>query len=187
MQRFEFLDYAEKLSMRHYIPHIGFDDGVALYTIITMNAVGKDTYNVLELGSGSGYSTLWLLYALEDLDIPSYLETVELNTERATDVHNLISSLEGLKTDWRVINDDSINFLRSTQRIYDFIFVDISKSEYATILKLLDDKVRKDSYIAFHNAFFPSPPKDFVARAVDMGWRVSIIPTRLGIFLLSRG
>jgi len=184
--RYKYLEEAERNSYKYYVPNIGFDDGVALYTLIKIHGEYKDEYRVYEMGSGVGYSTLWILYALEDINGKTYLEAVEKDSDKAVEIHNIISSIGHVKTIWRVISDDALNILESSKNKYDFIFVDITKSDYVRALKLIRDRIKGDGYVAFHNAFFPAPPMNFIQYALDHGWEINVIPTRLGLFILHR-
>ena len=183
-KRFQYIYIADKNSQELYIPNIGFEDGIAIYTLIRNSEVG-DTYKALELGSGVGYSTLWILYALEDLNIDdTSLIAVEMNQERANLLKQLLVEVKPVKTNYKVIIGDAIKVLDELDEKFDFIFVDISKNRYVDALKKLRRISHIKTTVLFHNAFLPAPPKEFTERAKEYGWMVDVIPTRVGMFLL---
>jgi len=185
-RRFQYIYIADKNSQEHYIPNIGFEDGIAIYTLITNSDVG-DTFKALELGSGVGYSTLWILYALEDLNVEhTFLTAVEIDMERARILKQLLDEVKPIKTSYNVIVDDAIKIIEETKEKFDFIFVDINKNRYVDAIERLQKISHKKTTVMFHNAFLPSPPKEFLEKADEMGWKVNIIPTRVGMFLLQR-
>ncbi|HIQ13367.1 MAG TPA: hypothetical protein EYH44_03130 [Thermoprotei archaeon] len=185
--RFKLLEECEYKSREYYIPNISFEDGVALYTIILSIGYERDEFKVFEMGSGVGYSTLWILYALED--IPSKyteLTAIEMQYRYSLELMDILNKSGVKKTRYTVISDDSLKILREYDSKLDFIFVDISKSEYPLVLEEAYRKTGDDGILTFHNAFFPPPPKEFIDEAERVGWRVYVIPTRLGIYLLRK-
>lgn len=185
-KRFQYIYVADKNSQERYIPNIGFEDGIAIYTIITNSGSGHE-YKALELGSGVGYSTLWILYALEDLKIEdTFLTAVEINSERVKMLKQLLKEVNPIKTRYTVVNDDALNFIRRSKEKFDFIFVDISKDRYLDTLENLGRISHEKTTVLFHNAFLPPPPKNFIDIANQNGWAVNVIPTRAGMFLLKR-
>ncbi len=185
-RRFQYIYKADKNSQDLYIPNIGFEDGIAIYTLITNSETGE-VYRALELGSGVGYSTLWILYALEDMSVENtYLTAVEMDGDRARLLRQILEDVKPLKTRYNVIVDDAIQFINSLNDKYDFIFVDINKNRYIEALEKLGRVSHDKTIVLFHNAFIPAPPKEFIDKARQEGWKVNIIPTRVGLFLLKR-
>ncbi len=187
-RRFQFIYQADKNSQNHYVPNIGFEDGISIYTLLINHKVEADKYSALELGGGVGYSTLWILYGLEDRKSEAAsLISVESSRERAIKIISLLEDVDPKKTKWKVLVEDALDYLRKTKEKFDFVFVDIDKGLYIDALTKLNDIINEDSIMLFHNAFIPAPPRDFVKKAVELGFETNVIPTRVGMFLLKKG
>jgi len=71
------LEACERLSREMGIPHIGWDDGAALYALAFAVAAERGEVVAVDAGAGAGFSTLWVLAALESAGAGGRLVAVE--------------------------------------------------------------------------------------------------------------
>jgi predicted O-methyltransferase YrrM len=118
--------------------------------------------NVVELGTSTGYSGLWLSNALRKTG--GKLTTFELDPDRAATarehfkragVDNIITLMEG----------DAHKNLEKVKGPIDLAFVDAEKDGYKQYLEQLLPKMRPGGLILAHNMRFPTPSPDFIQAA----------------------
>jgi predicted O-methyltransferase YrrM len=86
----EAIEIAEELSDRLLIPRIDREDGVVLYTIISLLTNSSNKFFALDAGAGVGYSTLWIISSLEDQCVNSVVYAVERDKLRYEYLKNLV-------------------------------------------------------------------------------------------------
>ena len=169
----------EEDSKRHYVPLIDKEDGASLATLAFV--APKGVY--LDLGAGIGYSTLWL--AIGGSGRAEKIIAVEWDPDLAPRLDIYAKKIQGITgVDTEVVEADAIEFLENQDSNvkYSLAFVDIEKHQYQKALKLLSNRIIKGGFIAFHNAFFPRPPKEFFDEAGKYDNR--IIPTPQGLLII---
>lgn len=108
---------------------------------------------VLEIGSGAGYSTLWLMKGVEPEGIldaidanPTAIRALEQTAEKA-----------GLQGQIRIHEGRALDVLHTMKEAYDFVFIDAAKEEYPRYLDEALRLTRPGSMITAHNMFMSLP------------------------------
>jgi|GEM_PF-408255 len=181
------LNSVERQSDKMFIPRIGRDDGIAIYTSLYIYASNRSSVVAIDAGAGIGYSTLWISMPLEELCINSHIYAIERDRYRYEILKRNIASFPRKCIDMVPIYGDAIEYIKSSfsSNSIDFIFIDIDKYLYGVIFNVVKNKMVRGGIIAFHNAYMAS---DVVAKivedAIDLGWKSTIIPTEEGILML---
>jgi len=149
-----------------------------------MLAITKDTgifYNmllriqkpkkILEIGTSTGYSTLWFADAMSK---NSKIITVEKNPKKVrlakknfhkAGVSNRIEIKEGIARDVLI---QLSKFKKSkTQERFDFIFIDADKEEYPFYFDICLPMLKKDGIIAADNIIFPRRFKKYIKKYLN--------------------
>ena len=149
-----------------------------------MLAITKDTgifYNmllriqkpkkILEIGTSTGYSTLWFADAMSK---NSKIITIEKNPKkvklakknfRKAGVSNRIEIKEGIARDILI---QLSKFKKSkTQERFDFIFIDVDKEEYPFYFDICLPMLKKDGIIAADNIIFPRRFKKYIKKYLN--------------------
>ncbi len=117
---------------------------------------------VLEIGTSNGYSTLWLAYAVSQID--GHVFTVEINeTKHKMAIDNFKKS--GLESHIIPLLQDAKIFLDTCEDgSFDFIFLDAERPQYSLYWKKIDRVLRRNGLLVVDNALSPKPEelKDFV-------------------------
>lgn len=91
----------------------------------------KKPYNILEIGTAVGYSSLYMSNYIPE---NAHITTIELDTDRAETAVNNIKKL-GRSEIVEVICGDAAEVLRTlADETYDFVFVDAAKGQYINYL-----------------------------------------------------
>jgi caffeoyl-CoA O-methyltransferase len=121
-----------------------------------------NTKNMLEIGTSTGYSTLWFADALitnhkHDCSIitieenSSKIKRAKNNFEKAS-VSNIITIKKGKAKN--VLNDLSKKFSKNSQK-FDFVFIDADKENMIKYFDQVLPLVKKGGIIAADNILFP--------------------------------
>ncbi|OMH40601.1 O-methyltransferase [Desulfurobacterium indicum] len=111
----------------------------------------KKPVNILEIGTGIGYSTLSMLFALEG---KCHVTSVDFNIERIKVAREFIKRA-GFSVN--LIFDDSFNIVRellSKGATFDMIFVDSMKSEYIFMNYKIQALLKPGGIAIFDNVLF---------------------------------
>lgn len=190
MEGFSFaLRVAEEKSFELGVPRVGRDDGVVLYSLLFLLSSIRGRVVVVDAGAGVGYSTLWLLKALEDVCSDGVLYAVERDLNRFSVLGEVLKMYEVRCTEVRPIHGDAVEFVEKVFGFdsLDFVFVDIDKRRYFDMFSVLRGRLRRGGLAVFHNAYMV---KDFVDRLFNelhrREWLVSVIPTNEGMLLIKK-
>jgi len=160
------------------IPAIDERDGYALAALAFAAPRGG---LVLDLGAGVGYSTAWL--ALGAGAWRARVVAVEYSPGRAERLARnarLIEEATGARVE--VVVGDALEVLRGLPgESVSLAFVDIEKHEYPEALRLLEEKLVPGGLAAFHNAYFPAPPREFFEQASRL--EHVVLPTPVGLLV----
>jgi predicted O-methyltransferase YrrM len=140
---------------------IGTGGGAALRLL----AAALDARAVVEIGTGTGVSGLWLLRGMRPDGV---LTTVDIEPEhqRAARQTFAEAGVSGSRT--RLINGAALDVLpRLTDRGYDLVFCDAVKSEYGDYLTEALRLLRAGGVVAFDNALWHDRVADPSARDPD--------------------
>jgi predicted O-methyltransferase YrrM len=150
---------------------------------------------ILELGTGLGYSTAWMLASQLDLEIV----TIDRNLEALNWAESFMKKLISNNQKVIYLKAHCLHYLREQENInsYDFIFVDCDKITYPEILEILVTKTSKNTKLVFDNVLWhgrldPSlytRPSD---RAIQKFWEIviskklkrTLIPAGDGLLLI---
>lgn len=96
--------------------------------------ISHNAKNILEIGTSTGYSTLWLAYASAQLSkngkMPAKLTSIELDNQRLLTAKNHLLALQ-LNEFVTLQQADAKDFLAQSQESFDMIFLDAERAYYA--------------------------------------------------------
>lgn len=134
----------QKTTQPHMIS--GYQQG-RLLTIISKMLNPK---NILEIGTFTGYATLCLA---EGLSSDGKITTLDVNEDLAYLPRKYFSESEfSNQIDFKI--QDAKEFLRNTDEVFDLIFIDADKENYAEYFRLIKPKTKSGSVILFDNVLW---------------------------------
>lgn len=180
----------QKTTQPHMIS--GYQQG-RLLTIVSQMIQPK---NILEIGTFTGYATLCLA---EGLSSEGKITTLDVNEDLAYLPRKYFSeSKYSEQIDFKI--QDAKEFLRNTDEIFDLVFIDADKENYAEYFRLIKPKTKSGSVVMFDNVLWygkvlDENPKqkstqvikelnDLVAK--DEDFENLILPLRDGVNFLRR-
>ena len=104
--------------------------------------------SILEIGTGDGYSTLFLAKASKKNN--GSVITIEPEKESAARASNNIKKAK-LSNIVEIKTDNSLNILDKLNKKFDFVFIDGKKRDYLNYLKAISKKLNKNCMIVAHN------------------------------------
>jgi len=127
---------------------IGAGGGATLRFIASL----LDARTVVEIGTGTGVSGLWLLRGMQSDGV---LTTVDLEAEHQRLAREAFTAAEISHQRVRLIAGSALDVLpRLTDGHYDIVFVDADKVEYADYLVEARRLLRTGGVVAFDNALW---------------------------------
>ncbi|WP_295231249.1 O-methyltransferase [uncultured Chryseobacterium sp.] len=175
-------------------PHMisGYQQG-RLLTIISqmLNPV-----NVLEIGTFTGYATLCLAAGLAK---DGTITTLDINEDLAYLPRKYFSESEYAdRIDFRL--QDAKEFLKATDQVFDLVFIDADKENYADYFRLIKPRVKSGSVVLFDNVLWygkvlEEQPKQKATQVIkelndliakDDDFENLILPLRDGVNFLRR-
>lgn len=180
----------QKTTQPHMIS--GYQQG-RLLTIVAQMMQPK---NVLEIGTFTGYATLCLA---EGLSSEGKITTLDVNEDLAYLPRKYFSeSKYSNQINFKI--QDAKEFLRNTDEVFDLVFIDADKENYAEYFRLIKPKTKSGSVVMFDNVLWygkvlDENPKqkstqvikglnDLVAK--DEDFENLILPLRDGVNFLRR-
>jgi predicted O-methyltransferase YrrM len=140
---------------------IGPAGGAALRLLAT--AIGARA--VVEVGTGSGVSGLWLLDGMRPDGV---LTTVDLESEHQRAARQAFIEAAIAPSRYRLINGSAGEVLpRLTDGAYDLVFIDADKSAYPVYFEQALRLLRPGGIVAFDNALWHDRVADATARDAD--------------------
>ena len=134
----------QKTTQPHMIS--GYQQG-RLLTIVSKMLNPK---NVLEIGTFTGYATLCLA---EGLSSDGKITTLDVNEDLAYLPRKYFSGSKfSSQIDFKI--QDAKEFLRNTDEVFDLIFIDADKENYAEYFRLIKPKTKSGSVILFDNVLW---------------------------------
>jgi len=138
------LEEIDRYCADNSIPNVNKDVG-KLFSILIKTSGSK---NILEIGTGVGYSTIWL--ALAAKKNRGNVLTIEKDSDHARIAGEYFKSAD-LKN-VTILHGDALVLLRNLDEKFDFVFIDAAKDQYLDYLKLIHTKLMKPSLIVADNA-----------------------------------
>jgi caffeoyl-CoA O-methyltransferase len=130
------------------VPKIPFSEGVALWIIAKIYKTKK----ILEIGTGSGYSTRWFLSALPNKGKITTIE-IDSKTQKIAQKNNQLSKIPpNKKITWLL--GDAIKILSDLNCKFDLIFIDGKKSDYRRYFDLSQQLLNKNGVIICDDVFW---------------------------------
>lgn len=126
-----FMEEFEKSARSRKIPILSAASGSVLAHLVKSVSPKR----ILEIGTGPGYSLLWLLSAVHDCEII----TIDRNREFQIEAANLLQQIQQ-PIQVKFANEDALTFLNENLKqlnLFDLVFVDCDKILYPEILHIL--------------------------------------------------
>jgi predicted O-methyltransferase YrrM len=123
---------------------------------------------VLELGTFTGYSTLWMAAALPE---GGRLDTLEINDE-LEDLIREAFRRAGMEDRVRLVIGDALDVLPMIDETYDLVYIDANKRDYVAYYQAVVDLVRPGGLIVADNVLWDGkvcagePPRDQQTRGI---------------------
>ena len=144
----------DEFVKKQFLPIIGRTKGKLLEQLIKK-------YNpklVLEIGTLIGYSTILIARNLKQ----GKIITIEINPNYIKIAKQHIKE-SNLKNKVKIIIGDAVEIIPKLKKKFDFIFIDATKEQYLTYLKLLENKIEKGTIIVADNAkIFATEMEDYL-------------------------
>jgi predicted O-methyltransferase YrrM len=135
--------------------------------LVSLLAISKRARNIVEVGSGVGYSTLWLAYAASTT--AGKVVSCELDPVRADEARAHLEKA-GLGAHVEVLTGDARELLRHRDEAVDFVFIDGDFGQYETYFDvvykrmgvgstiLADDVVASENELADYTTYVQNHP-----------------------------
>lgn len=152
--------------------------------------------NILEIGTFTGYATLCLAEGLAE---NGKITTLDVNEELAYLPKKYFAESEfSEKINFRL--QDAKDFLKETEEVFDLVFIDADKENYAEYFRLIKPKVKSGSVIMFDNVLWygkvleENPKQESTKKikelndsvAQDTDFENLILPLRDGVNLIRK-
>jgi predicted O-methyltransferase YrrM len=119
-----------------------------------------DARHVVEIGTSTGYSALWLCAGLEETD--GNLTTFEIDPDRARLARQHFAEA-GVTDRVTLILGDAHREVGTLSETIDLVFIDADKDGYLDYLQQLLPLVREGGIIAAHNMNWPRPDPRYIS------------------------
>jgi predicted O-methyltransferase YrrM len=147
----------QEYCMKNGIRAISSKCGRLLKLLVQVYSQNKRFVNVVEIGTGVGYSTLWMIKGLLDSRSKGKVCTIDPNperTEKANYFFDKASTIKGFEEipDLIEVNcGDALKLIPKFTFEVDFVFIDGAKNEYVQYLKALERVLKPGSVVTAHN------------------------------------
>ena len=131
---------------------VHYNTAYALY-VLTKYTLARVNGNVIEVGTGRGFSTLWLAHAAKELK--ARVTSIDVNCERVEFASNVMKEL-GLSEYVEVVCGDAREYGRSIKGIA-LAFIDGWKEEYHEYLEAIEHNLLPGSVLIAHNTLSSAP------------------------------
>jgi predicted O-methyltransferase YrrM len=130
-------------AVRLQIPVVRKNTARLIYILIKL----KNPQNVLEIGTGSGFSTLWIEHGLSENARLTSLERDKNRYEKASILFKDHSKIH-------LLYQDAFDYLKEPVGTFDFVFLDSQKRDYIDFLPLLEKKLVSGGVLVIDNFLF---------------------------------
>lgn len=171
------LKVLEDIDRNQRYLNIDRDDG----RLLRIHVQSMNAKNVVELGTSTGYSTLWMALGLKATG--GRITTYEIDRERA-DAARANFKRAALDDRITLVLGDAHVELKKQQGPIDIVFIDADKDGYILYLKALLPLVRPGGLIIADNMIRPAPDPAFVrAITTDTALDTVFLSTSTGMAL----
>ena len=146
-ERDELLLELEAEAERENIPIVGPVVGELLFILVA----AIKARNILEIGTATGYSAIYLARGCEPAD--GRVITLEFDSSRAASARQNFEKA-GLEKRIEVLEGDALKTLSGLEEVFDLIFIDIEKKDYARALPDCGRLLRKGGLLVADNVAF---------------------------------
>lgn len=146
-QRSALLRELEEEAAREAIPIVGPVVGELLYILARVSRSRR----ILELGTATGYSTIYLGEACREFD--GYVVSCESDSAFARRAQRNLERA-GLGSRVEVRQGDALEAIAGSREVFDFIFIDIDKADYARALSDLERILAPGGLLVADNVAF---------------------------------
>ncbi|MFW2177167.1 MULTISPECIES: O-methyltransferase [unclassified Moraxella] len=151
--------------------------------------ISKNVKNVLEIGTSTGYSTLWIAYALHQInaqpqDPSASLTSIDIDEWRLLTARNHLRTLR-LEDAVTLQQVDAKDFLHQSNERYDMIFLDAERKFYGEYVADLKRLMRFGDVLVVDNVVSHADEVvDFLAEfQQDDSYLCSTLPIGAGLFI----
>ena len=150
----------EKRAHNQFLPIVGRERGRLLVEEIVRNK----PKHVLEVGT---LNRLFSYFNGQRTRQRPKIITIEIHPEEAKTAKDNIRKAE-IYSEVEVIIGDAIQIIPRLNEIFDFVFIDAEKTEYFEYLRLIENKLHKDTVIVADNAgIFANQMSDYLQYVRD--------------------
>lgn len=133
------LDALSQRSMEEKIPVLRPDSCRLLYLLVRIHRPAS----ILEIGTGSGLSTLWIHRAAPSTP----LTTLERDRKRYQTAQDLFHDIPQIS----LHHQDAFTFMKENDTLFDFIFLDAQKRDYIEYLGLIESHLNPGGLLVADN------------------------------------
>ncbi len=136
------LDLLYDESVKKKIPVLRKNTARLLFLLIKM----KSPKTILEIGTGSTYSTQWIISAASE----AHIVTLERDKNRYEAARKYLSRYPNVD----LVRKDVFNYLPNCSKHFDFILLDSQKRDYIELLPMLTQKLNIGGFLFTDNILF---------------------------------
>ena len=134
----------ERTAKSEFLPIVGPHKGQILLDVIR----DVKPKHLLEIGTLIGYSTILMG---KELGSDTHLVTIEIHADEARRAKENIRRA-AIQPNVEMLVGNATEILPKLEEKFDVVFIDASKTEYLTYLRLVEDKLHKGSVVIADNA-----------------------------------
>ena len=163
-RRSSLLTRLEKEAAAEDIPIVGPVVGELLYLLARISRARR----ILELGTASGYSTLFLAEACREVQGRVVSLEYDPDMARRAGIHLAAAGLEDAA---EIVCADALGWVAKTTDDFDLVFMDIEKEDYIKVLPRLPHVLVPGGLLVADNVGFRDADAFNQALAADPAWR----------------
>lgn len=148
--------------------------------------LAKGPKSVLEIGTSTGYSTLWLAYGLRHQSDTQFVSLdIDCTRSEIARTHLQAVGLAGIVT---LIVQNALDFLEHNHHPFDFIFLDAERGQYLTYCNYLHASLLAGSVLIVDNVISHADEvSDFIMTFdSDSRYLCTTLPLGSGLFMAVR-
>jgi predicted O-methyltransferase YrrM len=134
-----------RIGLEEGMTNVPPQDGRLLQMLVKMSRAKS----VLEIGTSSGVSTIWMALGLKETG--GKITTLEIDQLRANIARENFRQA-GLEDRIKLIEGDALKIMPTLTGTYDMVFIDAAKEQYKQYLELIYSRIPKGGVIIAHNA-----------------------------------